>query len=320
VARPLKGRILQALGLAVLLEVLLSAPAGAVPVTVGSPGQGSTGGESYPSTSWAIGMVVPEGAGLQGGGALRWASVSNLTCLLTLPSFASPDGIVYAVMSAMIGDGSVLQAAAGVYPNSSLWLGFAWFVQGVQTSQPTYLWVLNSSQPPMSAGDRVSLSIFRGSGQWNVGLVDLSTGASFERAFPAGTASTIMPGDQEVFALESYSRTASDFVSMGNLTLYGVFADGHRVTGGFYSYSGWDPDHNPVFAVGSSGTSPPLFVTLLQGSGGSLVWTYSDVWDEGVGTQAGPWIVVALGLAAVAFVVVAAVVTLVQRKAASGPS
>ncbi len=252
-------------------------------------GQGSNRwAPGYSSTSWALGVVVPEGAQLQGGEALSWESVTNLTALTTLPSVSSPDGIVYVVLSAMAGDGSVMQVAAGVYPNSSIWLAFSWFVQGVQSPRPSYVWILNSSAPDMSAGDMVSLSIFLSFGQWRLGVADSTTGNETSRSFPSGIAQSLKAGEQEAFALESYSRTAADFQSMGNLTLRGLYADGRRVTGGLYPYGGWDPARNPVFVVGSSGTSPPVFMSI-GGGNGTVVWSYSEAWGGNVAPVGAFW-------------------------------
>jgi len=273
-----KCGIARAKSVAILISLLL------VPVgTVRASNLGSSTAihdAIYPSTSWAIGVVVPEGAQLEGGGTLKWEDVGNLTSLVSLPYFDRPSGIVYAVMSVMTRDGSVIQVAAGVYPNSSSWLVYSWAVGAVQTSKPTYDWVLNSSAPTMSSGDVVSLSIFRNQTGWNLKIVDQSTRTSVERPFPAGIALSLEAGDQETFALESYSRVAVDFQRMGNLTLSALLVDGRRVVGGFYAYSGWDPIKNPVFAVGSSGTSAPIFISL-QEVGDGFVWSYMSAWPGG---------------------------------------
>jgi hypothetical protein len=238
---------------------------------------------------------------------LKWESVSNLTCLTTLPRISDPNGIVYAVLSAMAADGSVMQVAAGVYPNSSLWLAYSWYIQGVQTTRPNYGWILNASGPAMSPNDSISLSMFQSSGRWELRVADTDTGNATSRLFPPGIAPSLKDEEQEAFALESYSRTAGDFQRMGNLTLSGLFADGQRITGGLYTYGGWDPSRNPVFAVGSSGSSPPIFIQIAQAGDGAFVWSYSDVsgWTRSpVGTLWAGVAVLAL-VAALAFVWVA---------------
>lgn len=236
---------------------------------------------NYPPTSWALGIVVPEGSALEGGGSLRWEDVTNVTGLLTLPSISNPDSVVYGVMSLMAQDGSVMQAAVGVYPNSTEWLAFSWFISDIHEIPPTYVWILNLSDPGMSPGALVSISMFRSSGMWNLRLSDLGAGSAIERTLPPGIAPSLKPGDQEVFALESYSRASATFRGMGNLTLTGLFLDGRKVTGGAYSYGSWDPNHHPVFVVGSSGASPPYFISLRFGGDGSFVWGFADNWSSG---------------------------------------
>jgi hypothetical protein len=265
--------------LLVLSLLVMSSPAGALTTGGQSSSQGNLRMGGFPSTSWALGVVVPQGAGLGGGGSLRWEEVTNLTCLATLPFVSDPGGIVYAVLSAMAGDGAVMQVAAGIYPNSTLWRAFSWYVEGVQSSQPSYRWILNSSGPAMSPDDRITLSIYRSSDHWNLSVIDTSTGGAVVGSFPSGSQSSLKVGDQEVFALESYSRDAGDFAQMGNLTLDGVYAGGARVSSGFYVYGSWDPTHNPVFVVGSSGTSPPIFISITPESGGAFAWSYSDPWS-----------------------------------------
>jgi len=300
-----------------ILAVLLLAPIGSIRVVgeVVSPAARDT---IYPATSWAIGVVVPEGAQLEGGGTLRWEDVGNLTSLVNLPDLSSPSGIVYAVMSVMTADGSVLQVAAGVYPNSSSWRAYSWAVEGVQASRPTYDWILNSSAPAMSSGDNISLSIFRNQTGWNLKIADQNTGAYAERPFPAGVSTSLQSGDQETFALESYSRTAADFQHMGNLTLNAILLDGQRVSGGVYAYSGWEPGRNPVFAVGSSGTDAPLFVSLEPGQGGGFVWSYVSAWPGLAPSFAGALsIVVAVSLAGAIAAICGAIVVI--RKGAHQP-
>jgi hypothetical protein len=232
----------------------------------------------YLNSSWAIGVVVPEGAGLVGGGAAHWEDVTNVTASLVLPDIESPDGRVYAILSVMAKDGSVLQAAAGALPNRTGWLGFSWLVRGSNSGAPTYMWVLNASEPAMSPGANVSISIFRGSGGWRLSVTDLDTGTNATGSFPAGPGSTLTAGDQEVFALESYSRTQETFSNMGNLTLNSILLDGNRVESGCYLYSDWDMVHNPLFVVGSSGSSPPSFIHAMESPPGKYVWGYVGVW------------------------------------------
>ena len=233
---------------------------------------------AYPNTSWAVGVVVPQGAHLIGGGSVEWQSVTNVTAEVTLPNITLPDRNIYAVLSVMTGDGSVLQAAAGALPDRSVWLTFGWLVPTVNTAQLTYNWILNASEPEMAPGANVSISIFLASGSWNLEVSDSLSGASVVKAFPPGISTSLKPGDQEVFAFESYSRAGSVFQGMGNLTLGALMLDGHQVTGGTYTYGQWDPSHSPLFTVGSFGASPPAFISIGQGAGGSYFWYYAVAW------------------------------------------
>lgn len=291
----------------VLSMVLLASPVSAPwLLSAGLPSaQSSAPADRYPTTSWALGLVAPEGAKLAGGGALQWERVSNFTVLAVLPNITFPDGIVYAVASVMTEGGAVLQAAAGVYPNSSSWLSYSWSVPDINLVPMTYTWILNGSRPAMAAGESVAISIFRGTGDWTMRVLDVSTGSSVEREFPVAVDQRLKAGDQEVFALESYSRTPSTFQEMGNLTLLGIYADRQEVTGGLYSYSDWNTLHNPVFAVGSAGTSAPGFISIGRESDGSVVWSYDAGWQDRGTTF--PNIVPALAVFAVASVSVASV-------------
>jgi hypothetical protein len=223
-------------------------------------------------------VVVPEGAGLLGGGKVRWESVSNVTVEISLPNITLPDANTYAILSIMTNSGTVLQVAAGATPESSDWFAFAWSVSNVNSIPSTYQWILNASEPKMSPNGNVSLSIFQLGDQWNLKATNTNSGASVERPFPAQIAPTLKVGDQEVFALESYSRTSSTFENMGNLTMGPLLLNGQRVTSGFYTYAGWDPDHNPLFVVGSSGSNPPSFIYIGQGEEGSFYWNYAVAW------------------------------------------
>ncbi len=261
-----------------------------------------SGKQSFPTTSWALGVVVPNGAGLQGGGKLNWEGVANLTAAVTLPSIALPDAIVYAVMSVMASDGSVMQTAAGVYPNRTVWLAYAWSIPG--STPPTYQWMLNGSAPQMPPGANISMSIFTVQGGWGLRVSDRDTGDFVYRQFPSGIPPALKAGDQEVFALESYSRSGATFQRMGNLTLHGILVDGEKVTSGFYAYGDWDPTHDPVFVVGSSGATPPSFISLDRIGSGSFAWGFAGFWGTSVvdysGLEAAGVVLLAVGGALVA--------------------
>ena len=266
-----------------VMFLLTALPLGvqAAPV-IASAGAGRV--QSYSNSSWALGIVVPEGAPVQGGGSLRWEGVGNVTVEVELPNITLPDRVVYAVESVMASDGSVLQAAAGAYPNRTFWLAYSWTVPGTGQGPVTYQWILNGSDPLMEPSAQVSISIYREGGVWNLRVENLDDGASVVRQFPKEVAGTLRAGDQEVFALESYSKSGSTFRTMGNLTMQAILVDDTKVTGGFYSYGDWDPTHNPVFVVGSSGTSPPIFISLTKIGTSSFAWGYTAGW---VGGEAG---------------------------------
>lgn len=262
--------------LAALAAFLLLVPVaeGAVPTALASPPAAA----EYPNVSWAVGVVVPEGSSLQGGGSVHWEDVSNVTASVALPDIETPDGDVYAILSVETSEGVVLQAAAGAVPARSGWLGFGWSVQGASSGSPSYQWILNASGASMDPLSNISISIFREGAVWALRIVDLDTGASVGGSFPSGLGTSLAKGDQEAFALESYTRTQGVFSAMGNLTLSSLLLDDQRVVGGCYTYAEWDPIHNPLFVVGSSGSSPPSFIYVGETSSGSFFWDYSGVW------------------------------------------
>jgi len=287
-----------------------------VPVTFGETPQTLNPRVTYPNTSWALGIVVPEGSDLSDGGTVQWGSVGNVTALVVLPNITLPDRVVYTVLSAMTDDGGIMQVAAGVYPNQTSWLSYSWQILNGNAVPASYNWILNGSAPAMHPGDSIAMSLFRASNFWNLGVADESTGSSIVHPFPEGISPTLRGGDQEVFALEAYSKSSATFRGMGNLTLEALMLDGQKVTGGAYSYSDWDPNHNPLFAVGSSGTSPPAFISLASLAGGTFVWGYSGFWQGQTSNYGG--VVVALILVVTILVLGTSVALVLTRKKASG--
>jgi hypothetical protein len=230
-------------------------------------------------SSWALGIVIPDGARLEGGGIVSWSEVTNLTALVRLPNITEPDGITYLVLSAMGSDRTVFQVAAGIWPGSNHWSVFSWFITGVESQSPTYRWVANATGPLMLPSDLLSLSIISSpTSAWVYGVTDHNTSEPRHGSFPGASATSFESGDQEVFSLESYSRSSSTFYDMGNLTLESIFVNGARVTGSWYSYSGWDPNHNPLFIVG--GSAAPLFISFVSNAQGVAVWSYSPEWTN----------------------------------------
>lgn len=250
----------------------VSVPSGEAPVSVENTWQ-------HVLSSWALGVVIPDGARFEGGGTLSWTSARNLTVMVHLPNITTSDEITYIVLSAMGNDRTVLQVAAGIYPGSNHWSIYSWFITDVDSASPAYEWVLNSSAPEMRQNDVISISIIVTSPPgWKLTVDDENTSSSLERAFPSVTAVSFASGDQEVFAFESYSRNDSTFQQMGNMTLESLLINGKKVVGGWYSYSGWDAIHNPLFVVGSS--NPPPFVSISLGAHGEATWSYAARWTS----------------------------------------
>ncbi len=239
---------------------------------------GSAGSAGYSSTSsWALGVVVPNGVQLAGGGKLSWGGVSNVTVQVTLPQINRTDGAVLAILSLMTRDGHVLQLAAGIYPETQRWLSYAWLITNIQATSQNYEWVVNSSAPEMSPGSVVALSVFLSAGVWNYQLRDVSSHQSTQGEFPSGESSPPAAGDQEVFAMESYSENGTVFSSMGNLTLTSLTIDGENVVQGLYFYSNWEGQGNPLFIVGGY-TEPPPFISIQNSGNGTVVWSYTGAW------------------------------------------
>ena len=288
--------------LAVSVLIIFVAGTGAQPLlSSDAPTNTGLSLQAYPNASWAVGLVVPQGASLEGGTRVSWESVGNVTAAVTLPDISRPDAIVYVVVSIMTSKGSVLQAAAGIRPNESDWFAYAWSIPSIRSVPPTYQWMLNGSGAPMAPGANVSISIYQASGAWDLKVAEGAL-AGTTTSFPADVGASLKAGDQEVFAFESYSRLAATFQNMGNLTLNGLFLDGLMVSKGGYIHSDWDPSHTPLFAVGSSGASPPSFVSIVRTEDGAYVWGYSTVWTNPAGVPLAI-IVIATLVLAVALVV-----------------
>ncbi len=271
-------KILGLLALTILFVLpLIAGPAAAAAPAMGSSSVTATEQWDGSPASWALGVVIPEGSGLEGGGALKWQSVTNVTAVVQLPDIIRPDRPVYAVLSAMTANGSVLQLATGIYTNSTSWFVYSELVTNVESSVPTYHLLHNSSLLQIAPSSILAVSLFQSpSGRWEYKVVDEGSGLSTSGLFPSGIAPQLKEGGQEVFALESYSTQNATFAHMGNLTLRSVFLGGRRVASGPYEYSDWSPSHDPLFAVGTSGANPPVFVSLQCTDEGAWVWSYDD--------------------------------------------
>ena len=115
-----------------------------------------------------------------------------------LPEMTRPDKPVYAVLSAMAADGSVLQVATGLYSNSSSWRCFADLVTSVGSTSQAYQQLLNESEPSILPNATVSISIFSSpSGQWNLAVTAPATDSRVVEAFPSAVGESLKAGDQE---------------------------------------------------------------------------------------------------------------------------
>ena len=190
----------------------------------------------YPSGSWGLGVVVPEDSRFTDGGSLSWTNATAVSLTMTLPNISFTDYPTLAVESVMASDGSVMQIAAGIYPNQTKWLAYGWYIRQVQAYPQSYDWILNSSEPEMVAGTTVSLSIYLSQGRWRYSIEDLTTQVVNSGYYGFDIPPALKVGDQEVFALESYSTSNAVFVNMGNLTLDSLRIDERQVSSGWYAY------------------------------------------------------------------------------------
>ncbi|MGA2627278.1 MAG: hypothetical protein ABSF63_09500 [Candidatus Bathyarchaeia archaeon] len=232
--------------------------------------------QHYPSGSWALGVVVPENSQFADGGLLSWENATAVTVIVRLPNISFTDAPTLAVESVMASDGSVLQVAAGIYPNSTSWLAYGWYIGNLQAYPQNYDWVLNSSKPEMAVGASVSLSIYLSLGKWHYRIEDMSTNETVSGEYAFAVSPAVKVGDQEVFALESYSTSNVVFENMGNLTLDTLSVNGRRVSGGWYPYGSWDTSHKPLFVVG--GLEPPFYISLQQSASMTFKWSYNE-WE-----------------------------------------
>jgi hypothetical protein len=235
-------------------------------------GAADAGGGSYPSGSWGLGVVVPDGSQYENGSRLSWSQAKQIQALVRLPLINYTDNTIYVIMSAMLQDDSVVQVAAGINPNMTSWFAYAFHAQDVQSQN--YTLVLNSSKPEMSSGDMISLSIYQSAEKWEYEVDDLRTNESVQGYFMIDPVPPFKSGDQEVFALESYTRSNIVFEHMTSLVLSSLLINGSKVSRGWYSYGDWDSTHNPLFVVG--GLSPPAFISTRDLDNGTIEWNYYE--------------------------------------------
>ena len=249
-------------------------------------------------------------------GRVEWQDVKNVTTIFRMPNITRTDNTIYIIMSLMTSSGSIIQAAAGLYQNMSTWGSYGMDIVNPTSYPQKYNFVLGSSEPEITPGHFVSLSLYVSGNAWNQKLTDLNSSRSINATFGASDQfpPTLRIGDQFVIAFESYTSNSTVFENMGNLTLNSVLVDGARVTGGLYAYSGWDNVHYPLFSVG--GGSPPNFVSVRVLGNGSAVWSFSSGWSSS-GSPSFPieFMVVYLVAGAVAVLAVSlTAILLVQRR------
>ena len=274
--------------------------------------------QQYSSGPWGLGVVIPENSKFADGTRLSWANVRDVSLEVTLPNITFSDYPVLAVESLMASDGSVMQVAAGIYPGNSEWLAYGWLIRDVKTYPQSYDWVLNSSKPEMSAGAQISLSISLSGDRWQYMVENLDTHEAVTGEYASTVPTSLKAGDQEVFALESYTTSTIVFARMGNLTLASLEIDGRNIVSGWYAYGSWDTHHNPLFVVG--GLDPPTYISLQETSSGTLVWGYEQ-WS-GSETSETPNLPLTsiVGVVALAFSLIAALAYVVRRTRRGGTS
>lgn len=216
-------------------------------------------------------------ATLSTGEGVSWGKVSNVTVALQLPDIQQTNGTIYAILSVMTKDGSILQLASGLVPNATTWGTYAMLIRNPTTYPQEYRSILNRPSPGISPGTKVSLSIYLAAGVWNFEARELGTNQTVHSALGENLSASLREGDQEVFALESYSSDSNVFANMGNLTLDSVLLNGQQVTAGWYFYSGgWNPSRSPLFIVG--GGTPPYFVNIQNCDGNVACWNFRTQW------------------------------------------
>jgi hypothetical protein len=126
----------------------------------------------------------------------------------------------------------------------------------------------------MVGASRVSLSIYLASGRWRYRVEDLSTHDAMSGEYGFDVAPALKVGDQEVFALESYSTSNVVFAHMGDMILETLEINGRQVSGGWYPYGSWGTSHKPLFVVG--GLNPPSYISIGESENMTLQWSYEQ--------------------------------------------
>lgn len=234
--------------------------------------------------SWAVGVVVPQGAELENGARLVWSEVRNVTAIVTLPNISSTTGVIYVVLSAMAGNGEIMQVAAGLYPGSSSWYVYPMVASASGT---IYTQISGYSNQSIWPCNTLSMSIAAVNGSWWFSVVDLNTSKASSCSFGVPSSDALANGSQYVLALESYTSNSLSFSNMGVMVMDSLLINGVPLAGGEYVYSTWNGAGYPLFIVG--GASPPQFI-YCYASGGKAYWEYVQEWGQTPG-QASPEII-----------------------------
>ena len=257
---------------------------------------------------WALGLAFSDGTPLEGGYKLDWSKVSNITAIIKLPNITLVDNTIYLILTVMNSDEEVFQVAAGINPSEPIWLVYAFYIRNIAEYPQTYVWVANRTQPKMFPNDRISLALYRVQDEgWRYSAFNIRTGERATGLFPASNVH-LRSGEQEVFALESYTSNPNVFKEMGEVVLEGVYIDGLRIEGEGYVLGGWDPSHKPLFLVG--GGNPPSFIAVIR-STSQYKWVYSPV--ESWETSSTP-IYIGLAYASTIVLVVVLATILIKRR------
>lgn len=299
-------------GLILLILGLLLNPLG---LTLTSVKAARLRSNSYPSGSWALGIVVPDGSQYANGNSLSWKDTQEVKVLVQLPRIEYTDDTIYVILSAMLQDGAVLQVAAGINPNMTSWLAYVFFAPDAESQN--YALVLNSSKPEMTNGDWISLSIYLSAEHWNYQVDDIRTHESVQGRFMFNVTPSFKTGDQEIFALEAYTRSNIVFEHMNNLVLTSLLINGMRVAKGWYYYGDWDSSHNPLFVVG--GHYPPPFISVRGLDNGTVEWSYVE-WTGSELAFPSSWSLMILAAVAIAGAITVTAVFLKLRKRWRGSS
>lgn len=263
--------------------------------------------------SWALGLVVPEGSTVGG-----WRTVTNITADVVLPEANYTDNTILAVVSVMLSDSSVLQISAGLFPDSHSWRGVGWFIRDISMNPQDYVWVLNSTEPQLLPGTELTLSILRSGGTWSYLISGHSGQVFFGGQFDDAAPLSPKSGDQEVFALESYTSTPDVLERLGNLTMVSLQLNGRAVTGGTYYLNDWDPNHRPLFVVGGLPCPSSIVVEDLQN--GTFTWGYSVQWKPiDLVPQMTAYTIILVGALAIGSACAFAAVRRTHKSASQGP-